>query len=197
MVVTTHEWADLTALEQRDLVPLLGDTPAAAFDARPLDERITLRTVRLAMDRDGAGGRLWDEVRSLLWVSPNQLGLVVADAFCFREMVRRAVRADGAPLFRPDPGWLLLLFKHEAEWSVRERGAIAWGLQLYRRGPDRREDGEIVADLDRAPLTGGVLAHLGDVRTPTAEESHPARAWATLTARFGFDGERPVRTESA
>lgn len=179
-----HRWDDLDDRERRDLAPLHGDTPGATFDAQSLEARITLRSVRLAMDRQGVGGRLWDEVRSILWVSPNQIGMVVADAWRFREMVRRATRPDGAPLFRADPGWLLLMFKHEADWSVRESGATAWGLQLYRRGPDRREYGEIVADLDRAPLTGGILAHLGDVRRPTAAESHPTFAWEAIRARL-------------
>lgn len=176
-------WDGLADAERRDLARVLGEAASDAFDARPLVERATLRSLRLSMTSGRVAGDLWREVREVVWTSPNQAGIVVEDAARFHAMARDAVRPDGSPVFRPDPRWLLRLFKHGAEWSLRERGVARWGLQLYRRGRSRRFEGEIVADLDAVSLEAGALAHMRDVlrsRTPSAD---PLDAWRALVAR--------------
>jgi hypothetical protein len=174
-----HEWAALSDAERRDIGRALG-AEGAAFDARPLAERATLRAVRLAMTRPVLGADLWREVRGVVWVSPNQAGLVVADPARLHALALAAVRPDGTRAFRPDPRWLLRLFKHGAEWSLREAGVARWGLQLYRRGRTREREGEVVADLDAVALAAGVLAHARDVLGPPAD---PLDAWRAISAR--------------
>lgn len=171
----------LEAREQRDLGRVLGAEPAAAFDAYRAAERATLRTIRLALTSARLAGDLWRDVEGLVWVGPNQAGLVVADARGFHDRAREAVREDGARVFRADPRWLLRLFKHGAEWSLRERDVRDWGIQLYRRGRGRRVEGEVVVDVDRVALEAGPLAHVRDVLRPDAD---PIEAWASLAARF-------------
>jgi hypothetical protein len=183
-------WDALDTNEQRALARALGDDPVARFDGHAAAARVTLRMLRLAMSVEHVRVDLWGEVRGLLWVGPNQAGLRVEDPERFFELARNAVRADGSPVFRPDSMWLLRFFKHRAEWSLRETGAPAWGLQLYRRGATRQTDDEIVADVDRATLEGGVFGHVLDVMRPGAD---PAVGWRSL-ARRGQIREPPIES---
>lgn len=178
-----HAWERLKDDERNDLARVLGADAAEAFDARSVAERATLRSMRLAMTSGRVAGDLWREVSGLVWASPNQAGLVVEDAARFHALALRATRPDGTPAFRSDPRWLVRLFKHGAEWSLRERGVSRWGLQLYRRGRSRRFDGEIVADLDPVPLAAGAFAHMRDVLRPAAASSDPLEAWRALVER--------------
>jgi hypothetical protein len=178
-VTDEHAWAELSEAERRDIGRALGGA-GDAFDARPLAERVTLRALRLAMTRAHLGANLWREVRGVVWVSPNQAGLVVADPARFHVRALAATRPDGTPAFRPDPRWLVRLFKHGAEWSLRETGVVRWGLQLYRRGRSRGCEGEVVADLDAVALAAGSLAHMRDVLGPNAD---PLDAWRAITRR--------------
>ena len=172
-------WENLTDRERSDLELAFGEN-ASAFDARTASERTTLRCIRLAMSPERIGARLWDEVTGLLWVSPNQIGLVVRDADRFYQTARSATRPDGASAFHADPRWLLWLFKHGAEWSLRETGSPEWGLQLYRRGRTRSVADEIVADVDRVTLSAGAVAHVRDVLRPGSD---PTDAWNSLTKK--------------
>ena len=178
-----HEWRRLGREERDGLARVVG---RRRFDALGDGDRATLRAIRLALTSERVAGDLWREVQDVLWVGPNQAGLVVADAVRFHTLARDATR-DGDPVFRADPRWLLRLFKERAEWSLRETGVVWWGLQLYRRGPRRRASGEIVADLDRVPLAAGLKAHLRDVR---GADGDPAEAWQALVDRIGRRDER-------
>jgi hypothetical protein len=178
-VTDEHGWADLSPAEQRDIGRVLG-AGGGEYDARPISERVTLRALRLAMTRDRIGVNLWRDVRGVVWVGPNQAGLVVADPAHFHARALAAVRLDGTRAFRPDARWLLCVFKHGAEWSLRETGVTRWGLQLYRRGRTRGCEGEIVADLDAVALAAGPLAHMRGVLRPGAD---PLDAWRALSAR--------------
>jgi hypothetical protein len=177
-----HEWSGLGREERDDLSRVVG---RRGFDALVDGERATLRALRLALTSERVAGDLWREIREVLWVGPNQAGLIVRDATRFHVLARGARRRDGHPVFRADPRWMLALFKDRAEWSLRETGVAHWGLQLYRRGPRRRDAGEIVADLDRFPLTAGLTAHLRDVRRADGD---PAEAWRSLVERLGRSG---------
>jgi len=188
-VTDEHVWAELSEAERRDIGRAL-DSTGGEFDARPVSERVTLRALRLAMTRDRIGVNLWRDVRGVVWVSPNQAGLVVADPARFHARALAAVRPDGARAFRPDPRWLLRLFKHGAEWSLRETGVARWGLQLYRRGRSRGCEGEIVADLDAVALAAGLLAHARDVLGASAD---PLDAWRAINARRPASGTTKVQ----
>jgi len=170
--------ATLSGAEREALAPLLSLTP----DDHTAEERIMLRCVYHALTSERIAGNLFDRVRRVLWIAPFQAGLEIDDAARFEAALRAATREDGAPVFRADPWWILATGKRGAEWSLRERDAAHYGLQIYRRGRSRAVDGEIVIDVDPVSLAAGVLRHVVDVVRPRPADS--TTMWRALSGRW-------------
>jgi hypothetical protein len=170
--------ATLAERERRALEPLL----ALPLESHSVEERIMLRCVYHALTSERIAGNLFDDVRRVLWTAPFQVGIEVDDARRLEALLRAATREDGAPVFRADPWWVLATGKRGVEWSLRERDAARYGLQIYRRGRTRDCDGEIVIDVDAVSLAAGILRHVADVVRPRPADS--ASMWEALAARW-------------
>lgn len=179
------KWEGLSSQEQEDLSSVIGQEAQKHFESRYDEQgRNSLINIYYLLKSPRVAGDLWLQIRSLLWVGCNQIGVEVTDPKAFRSAI------ENSGNFTHD-SFVTLLMKR-AEWSLRQTRIDGqpirhYGLQVYRRNTPSTPN-EVVLDIDAVVLAGisSIPGHILDVLRPDPRLNDPLKVREEMIGRGLF-----------